>query len=379
MTEHALAIIPPAPPTADLADALLAAVVRLVGDPSRLALASTPAAPPLAECVPLCLAALAGRTAETVDTYRYSLAYFLTYLRDERGADPTIMSPQQLTLTDLEDYAIFLLGRHGRERLTTIKVYLSAVRALWRYLDARDWISPNVTAERVKTRHQAVLGRSGRYRMRRPDPALPQLVTAALALPEPPADAPPAERLVLLRDRALLLTLYGTGLRRAELVALNRADVADGAHDEAVIVGKGDKERVVYFDPESQAAIRAYCAARSDAYRPLWLRYDRARGAPAPDGEHWRLSVQAVWKIVDAYATAAGVRATPHMFRHLAARRWLGRGVKLEEIQDLLGHASPATTKMIYATYSQPYLKAVFQRGHRSAVAEAASTLEGSR
>jgi site-specific recombinase XerD len=375
MTEHALTILPPSPTAPAVAEALLAAVLQLVGDPARLALPAAPTAPPLADCVPLALAALAGRAPETVDTYRYSLAYFLAYLRDERGADPARLSPQLLTLTDHEDYAIHLLARHGRAHLSTIKVYLAAVRALWRFLDARDWIAPTCTAERVRTRHGAVLGRGGRYRMRRPDPALPQLVAAALALHEPHPDAPPAQRLTRLRDRALLLTLYGTGLRRAELVALNRAALADGARDEARVVGKGDKERVVYFDPESQAAIRAYCAARPDAYRPLWLRYDRARGAPGPEGEHWRLSVQAVWQLVAAYAAAAGVTATPHMFRHLFATRLLNGGAQLDEVQDLLGHSSPATTKLVYAHYHQPHLRAVFQRGHQSA-AEATSALK---
>jgi integrase/recombinase XerD len=145
-------------------------------------------------------------------------------------------------------------------------------------------------------------------------------------------------------------------MRRAEVASLNRKDLQDGWAAEALIVGKGDKERNAYFDEETLVHVRAYLEARSDILTPLWLRHDNRRGAPGPAGEHWRLSPQTVWVTIKDYARAVGVPATTHHFRHLKASTLLNRGGSLSEVQDVLGHASPSTTKAIYAHYSPKFL-----------------------
>jgi Phage integrase family len=115
-------------------------------------------------------------------------------------------------------------------------------------------------------------------------------------------------------------------MRRAEIGSLNRQDVQDGWAHEALVIGKGDKERDVFFGEDSQQAIRAYLEARSDNLVPLFLRHDNRRGVPGPGGEHWRLSLQSVWGIVKDYARAVGVPATTHHFRHLKASTPQPRG-----------------------------------------------------
>lgn len=134
------------------------------------------------------------------------------------------------------------------------------------------------------------------YKTPRVDDAVALVVTTANALPLPTVDARNHQRrLELLRDRALLATLYATGMRRQELSSLNRADIQDGRSFEGLITGKGDKERVVFFDEEALAAIQAYLVARADTSQPVFLRHDDGRGKPGARGEHWRLSPQSVW------------------------------------------------------------------------------------
>jgi integrase/recombinase XerD len=108
--------------------------------------------------------------------------------------------------------------------------------------------------------------------------------------------------------------------------------------------------------------VRRYLDERDDAYAPLFLRHDRARGRPGPGGTRYRLSPQSIWQIVKRYARLAGVQATPHAFRHTKASVMLNRGAKLSEVQDILGHASPETTKRIYAHYEVAHLREAFDR-----------------
>ena len=152
-------------------------------------------------------------------------------------------------------------------------------------------------------------------------------------------------------------------MRREEVANLTRADVQDGHAREALITGKGSKERLVFFDDQALAAIRAYLEARADRLPPLFLRHDLGRGRQAgPGGRRWRLSPKGVWDVVKRYAAVVGVEATTHDFRHAKASVMLNRGAKLSEVQDILGHASPETTKKIYAHYEVSHLRDVFDR-----------------
>jgi site-specific recombinase XerD len=152
-------------------------------------------------------------------------------------------------------------------------------------------------------------------------------------------------------------------MRREEVARLNRLDVQDGVADRALITGKGEKERVVFFDAATCETIREYLAARADRLPPLFLRHDNRRGRSAGHGgERWRLSAQSVWAIVKHYAAEVGVVATTHHFRHAKASTLLNRGASLSEVQDILGHASPDTTKRIYAHYQVEHLREAFDR-----------------
>src|SRR6266849_2799672 len=105
----------------------------------------------------------------------------------------------------------------------------------------------------------------------------------------------------------MLHLLLPSSMRREEVLSLNRRDVEDGWAKEAVIVGKGNKERRVFWDAETRDAIQAYLDARTDTYPSVFIRLDNHRGAPGKDGENWRLSTQSAWGIVKRYSEATGI------------------------------------------------------------------------
>ena len=215
-----------------------------------------------------------------------------------------------------------------------------------------------------------------KYRSPRIDPNLPRILTYIDNLPLPDwSERKGASRLELLRDRALLHVLFYSGMRRAEVASLNRQDVQEGWAHDALVVGKGDKERNVFFGEDAQHAIRAYLDARNDNLVPLWLRHDNRRGRPGPGGAHWRMSLQTVWSTVRDHARAVGVLASPHSFRHLKASTLLNRGASLSEVQDVLGHASPVTTKQVYAQYTPKFLRAAVEK-YSATPAELVAELE---
>lgn len=312
------------------------------------------------------LATLGGKSPRTHDTYRTGLRHFREYVA-QRGSLEA-WAPSHVRPTLLEEFYAWLVRKYGRERRATVATHSAALRAFVRYLARRGLLASGVTYEQLRENVREVMGRSS-YKSPRIDRRLPLLVTHVLEQPIPDAsERDGLKRLEALRDRALLLVLFCTGMRRAEVARLDRIDVEDGRADRALIVGKGDKERWVFFDELTQSAIREYVAARRDALAPLFLRHDNHRGRTAGHGgEHWRLSPQSIWGIVKRNASEVGVQATTHHFRHSKASVLLNRGASLSEVQDILGHASPDTTKRIYAHYQTQHLRDAFDRYSASA------------
>jgi site-specific recombinase XerD len=310
---------------------------------------------------------LLAKSPRTAANYRSALRRFEEFLEDETeqggagfpaaGRVPT----DRLAADVLERFYTYLLRHYGRGQRATCVAYVTEVRAFFRFLDRRRWLHPDVSYERMKDGLRELIGRTP-YKTPRVGDSVAQVVLYVDRLPLPPAAAGAQARLTLLRDRALLRTLWATGMRREEVSRLNRGDIQDGRAAEGLITGKGGKDRVVFFDEPALAAIRAYLDARGDTHLPLYIRHDDGRGRPGPRGERWRLSPQSVWGVVKKYAALAGVDATTHHLRHLKARTLLNNGAQLAEVQDLLGHASPETTKRIYAQYTTQRLREAFDR-----------------
>ena len=308
-------------------------------------------------------ASLAGKSPRTAQGYGTGLDRFFEFLA-ANGIDPMRVVPQELPADALERFYLYLVKRYGRTSRATHATYLAGARAFYRFLERRGLQPEGVTMERVRAGLSEVIGRAPSYKTPRIDQRLPEVVTYVESVPLPIGEGAAVQRrrLELLRDRALIRTLYCTAMRRAEVAALNRTDVQDGYADQALITGKGEKERVVFFDGDTLGAIRAYLEARNDHYLPLFIRHGAGRGKPGPSGARYRLSVKTVWDVVKRYSRAVGVDASPHDFRHDKASVMLNQGAKLSEVQDILGHASPETTKKIYAHYETAHLRDAFDK-----------------
>jgi integrase/recombinase XerC len=162
-----------------------------------------------------------------------------------------------------------------------------------------------------------------------------------------------------LRDRAILETLYASGVRVSELGGLNVGNIDLGT-GEMRVVGKGDKERLVLLGRPAIAALRAYLQvgrpeqAGDKPTRALFL--NRFGG---------RLSVRSISTIVRQAGVTAGIKekVTPHLLRHTFATHLLEGGADLRVVQELLGHSSLETTQ-IYAHVTQRRAREVYRRAH---------------
>ena len=307
------------------------------------------------------LASLRAKSPRTRTTYATGVRRLLSWLEAEFG-DPRRLPMDWVGENILEGFYLGLVDELGRDRQATLATYLAAARAFLRYA-VREGLLRDVSMQRAIERLRAV-GSKASYRSPRVDDTLALVVDYVkdLAVASPSAKSDAGGRPRLLRDRAVLQVLYSTGMRRAEVAALNRRDVEDGRATQALITGKGNRERVVFFDDDTRRAIRDYLSARQDAFAPLFIRHRGRARDPGRGGERLRLSAQMIWKLVKRYAAQVGVTATTHDFRHLKATSLLNRGANLSEVQDILGHASPDTTKRIYAHYETAKLREAFDR-----------------
>jgi integrase len=306
------------------------------------------------------LASLAGKSDRTRATYASSLRRLAEFLQAEAHLDLSTTT-DRLPPDSLERFYTWLVAEYGKEQRFTIQTYLAGARAFFRFLIRRRIGPLDTSFEQVRANLQEVVGRVP-YRTPRIDQRLPLVVSYVDSLPLPAGENRQQARLELLRDRALIRTLFCTAMRRAEVAMLDRTDLDDGWRDQAIVTGKGEKERVVFFDEPTLEAVRRYLQARADSYRPLFIRHDRARPRPRTGGANLRISPNGVWAAVRRYSRLSGVPITPHDFRHSKASVMLNRGAKLSEVQDILGHASPETTKKIYAHYETSHLRQAFDR-----------------
>lgn len=166
-----------------------------------------------------------------------------------------------------------------------------------------------------------------------------------------------------LRDKAILETLFSTGLRVSEMQRLNR-DKINLSRREFGIVGKGGKERVVFISDDAADWIDRYLKTRADRYNPLFIRYS-GKEDPSKNGEKMRLSVRSIERVLDKYVRKAQIpiKASPHTLRHSFATDLLINGADIRSVQEMLGHANIATTQ-IYTHITNKHLKDVHKAFH---------------
>lgn len=154
------------------------------------------------------------------------------------------------------------------------------------------------------------------------------------------------------RDRALLDLLTSTGIRVGELIRLNRSDINFNER-ECVVLGKGDKERPVYFDAKTKVHLEQYLASRTDDSPALFVSLNEP---------HSRLTIAGVENFLHRLGTASQVKHVhPHKFRRTMATMAIEKGMPIEQVQKLLGHSKIDTT-LHYAIVNQANVKVAYRQ-----------------
>ena len=299
----------------------------------------------------------------TIRNYRHYLSRFLDFLTfgsvpssDRKGVERLekwkTQTTNHISPESIRQYRLFL-SRYTDEKGIGLKrvtqnYHLIALRSFLKYCIKRDIpvVSPDkIDLPKAESRSLKFLGRDDVERL--------------LSMPE-------ISTLDGLRDKAILETLFSTGLRVSELVGLNREQV-NLERKEFGVIGKGRRPRVVFLSDSATHWISRYLETRHDTLPPLFIRY----GGKKPDendrtGESLRLSARSVERSVEKYVKKARLpmKITPHGLRHSFATDLLSAGADLRAIQEMLGHKNISTTQ-IYTHITNPQLKKVHERFHR--------------
>jgi len=277
-----------------------------------------------------------GLAQASLSAYRRDLGAWAAWLGAHRG--------RALESADRSDVEAWLADQfRAKARATSIARRLSALRRFYRLEVERGAVRENPTV---------------RVRAPKRPRSLPKSLSEAQveALLAAPGDASPVE----VRDRAMLETLYATGVRVSELVGLKLAQVSLDAGVMRVL-GKGSKERLVPLGDEAVSQIRRYLAEARPALAGgaktdhLFL---TARRGP--------MTRQAFWQLVKRYGAKAGIAGaalSPHVLRHAFATHLLNHGADLRVVQLLLGHADISTTT-IYTHVARERLKRLHAQHH---------------
>lgn len=281
-----------------------------------------------------------GRSSNTLAAYRRDLRAYESYLAERGVSLDGVGEPVVL------DYVAHL-SASGRKPASVARA-LVAIRSLHRFCVEEGAATLDPTND--------VDG-----------PRVPQGLPKALSSDEVEAllgavtGSSPLER----RDRAILEVLYGTGMRISELVGLSLSDLAE---DEGLVrvFGKGAKERLVPIGSFGRRALADWLgpAGRPEVVPRRWARRGDAE-AVFLNARGGRLSRQGAWGIVRHHADRAGLsgKLTPHVLRHSCATHMLDNGADIRVVQELLGHASIATTQ-VYTKVSAERLKRVYEEAH---------------
>lgn len=281
-----------------------------------------------------------GLAANTVAAYRRDLARYTGFLADRGVTDLDDVTP-----VDVTEFVRHLSATQAR---SSVARQVVSVRTLHRFA-AAEGLAPGNPAVDVSP------------------PKLTQRLPKALTVDEVTRmlDAPDRDDVVGLRDAALLELLYGTGARVSEVCGLDVDEVSAALADRdagLLLRGKGGKERMVPLGSYAATAVEAYLVRARPALAAAAARHDPAlllnqRGR--------RLSRQSAWAVLQQAARAAGltVEVSPHSLRHSFATHLLDGGADLRAVQELLGHASVATTQ-IYTLVTIEHLREVHAAAH---------------
>ena len=288
-----------------------------------------------------------NRSIKTVENYGRYLERFITFMASTAGGDLKDMDEDSI-----RQYRLWLNRFSDPETKQPLKritqnYHIIAIRNFLKYLAKRGIKS--VSAEKIELGKQE-------------DRQVTFLESTEL---DRLLEAPEGEGLPALRDRAMLATLFSTGMRVSELCSLNR-DMVSISRGELSVRGKGGKVRPVFVSEEAGKHVAAWMKARGDMDPALFIRIPRNQKFGSYD--NLRLTPRSIQRIVQGHAIAAGIvgkKVSPHTLRHSFATDLLRNGADIRSVQAMLGHSSVTTTQ-IYTHVTDKGLREVhakFLRG----------------
>jgi len=282
-----------------------------------------------------------NRSLKTRDNYRRYLYRYLLWLSNYKNK--STLSLNDIDEESVRNYRLWLNRQTNLSgdnlKKNTQSYYLIALRNFLKYLTKRGF--KVLPPEKIEL------------------PKVPEREIELISIEELERllAAPSTNDLKGKRDKAILETLFSTGLRVSELTKLNR-DSIDFKRDEFSVRGKGGKIRVVFLSERAKQALKNYLESRKDIDEALFVSFKK-------NGSVSRLTSRSIERIIKFYAAKAGLtkKVTPHTLRHLFATDLLQGGADLRSVQALLGHSSINTTQ-IYTHLTDKELKEVHRAFH---------------
>jgi integrase/recombinase XerC len=286
-----------------------------------------------------CLRDERNASVHTLRNYRMDLESFSRYFGGPKGGpfDPAKVSPLELRA--------YLSSLYEKNARSSIARRFAALRSFYRFLFTKGLVDSDIAV---------------RVPLPKTESRLPRHLS--IAETELLLAAPEATSALGLRNRAILELLYSTGLRVAELAALDLGSMPEGGRGAIRVLGKGRKERLVVYGSTAGAAVAEYLLRRGE-FGP-----EESESALFLNPRGGRLSVRSIERMVEAAARAAGLPGdiTPHTLRHSFATHLLANGADLRLIQELLGHSSLSTTQR-YTHLELDQLVREYRRAHPAA------------
>ncbi|MBI4158203.1 MAG: tyrosine-type recombinase/integrase [Candidatus Yanofskybacteria bacterium] len=281
-----------------------------------------------------------NRSQKTLENYGRYLNRFFAFAK--------ISNPSQIDDEIVRQYRLYLNRLKDAEgnglKKVTQNYHIIALRNFLKYLAKRN--IPSLATERVEL---------GKQEQR-------EVTFLELEELDRLLNAPDGGGLDALRDRALLTTLFSTGMRVSELCSLDRGKI-DIKRGEVTVRGKGSKLRLVFLSDDAKEALNKYLDKRTDIDEALFARIPRGK---LTSSDTLRLTPRSIQRIVEKYSIKAGIvgkNVSCHTLRHSYATDLLRNGADIRSVQAMLGHASVTTTQ-IYTHVTDKQLREVHQRFH---------------
>ena len=281
-----------------------------------------------------------NKSTHTIKNYHHYLERFSQFSK--------IKDPKDIDLNSVRKYRIYLnrLQNKGGKPLktSTQNYHVVALRAFLKYLAKRD--VKTLASEKIELQ-------------KIPDRTVDFLSSEEL---EKLLKQPKTDKVRGVRDKAILETLFSTGLRINELTSLNRVEV-NPEKDDFSVTGKGGKVRIVFLSPKAQHWLRKYLYMRSDNLKPLFINHSEKEDPQNLNAA--RLTARTIQRRIKKYALLAGItkKVTPHTLRHSFATDLLSNDANIRSVQAMLGHANLSTTQ-IYTHVTNQELKKIHHKHH---------------